>query len=128
MRTTIHNFLEDEQGFIVSAELVLVATILILGLVVGLSSLQTAIVSELNNVAAAFCSLNQGYFLPGFFGCRGAMTYGSVYYDNFMCLNCLAGGAGGFGGTGFGGAGFGGGAFGAPVGISTMGLEGGGAF
>ena len=47
----IKNFLNDENGVIVSAEIVLVATILVLGMVVGLAELQSAIVGELSDVA-----------------------------------------------------------------------------
>ena len=56
----------DETGFIVSAELVLIATILVIGLVVGLSEVQHAVVSELNDVGDAIGSLNQCYSFSGF--------------------------------------------------------------
>ena len=46
----LRELLNDEAGFIVSAELVLIATILVIGLIVGLSSIQHAIVQELNDV------------------------------------------------------------------------------
>lgn len=56
----------DESGFIVSAELVLISTLLVIGLIVGLSSLQYAVVSELNDVAKTIGSLNQSYTYTGF--------------------------------------------------------------
>lgn len=56
----------DEAGFIVSAELVLVATILVIGLIVGLSEVQHAVVAELNDVADAIGSANQSYYYSGF--------------------------------------------------------------
>lgn len=55
----------DEAGFIISAELVLIATILVIGLVVGLSEVQHAVVSELNDVADAVGSANQGFMFSG---------------------------------------------------------------
>ncbi len=55
----------DEAGFIVSAELVLIATLLVVGLVVGLSEVQHAVVSELNDVADSVGALNQGYMFAG---------------------------------------------------------------
>lgn len=61
----LRNFWNDDCGFIVSAELVLVATILVLGLIVGLVQVQAAIISELADVACAFGSLNQSYTLFG---------------------------------------------------------------
>lgn len=57
---------EDDAGFIVSAELVLVATILVLGLIVGLSEIQYAVVQELNDVANAIGRVNQSYRYTGF--------------------------------------------------------------
>jgi Flp pilus assembly pilin Flp len=62
----LRQLLNDEVGFIVSAELVLVATILVIGMIVGLSEVQHALVSELNDVADAVGSLNQSYCFSGF--------------------------------------------------------------
>lgn len=114
--------LHDEYGFIISAELVLVATLLVIGLVVGLSEVQHAVVGELNDVADAIGSLNQSYWYSGFskFGQFGAgikaFTRGSFFFDSFdecdnnqctlACDPPIAEGpkfGGGFGG-GFGGA------------------------
>lgn len=50
---------KDEDGFIISAELILVATIAILSMVVGLSVLSRAVNGELIDVANGFGSLNQ---------------------------------------------------------------------
>lgn len=77
----------DEAGFIVSAELVLIATIVVLGLVVGLSEVQHAVVSELNDVADAIGSLNQSYCFSGFSAnkrnCRTVnFVTGSCFKDN----------------------------------------------
>lgn len=58
--------LQDEAGFIVSAELVLIATLLVIGLIVGLSEVQHAVVSELNDVGEAIGCLNQSYYYSGF--------------------------------------------------------------
>ena len=77
----------DENGFIVSAELVIVATLVVVGLIVGLSEVQHAVVSELNDVGDAIGSLNQGYAYSGFrklknaAGALGANTYGSSFVD-----------------------------------------------
>ena len=56
----------DESGFIISAELVMVATILVIGLIVGLSEVQHAVVGELNDVADAIGSANQSFGYSGF--------------------------------------------------------------
>lgn len=82
----VRQLLNDEAGFIVSAELVLVATLLVIGLIVGLSEVQHAVVSELNDVADAIGELNQCYSYSGFhktdFNNRThAVTYGSDFED-----------------------------------------------
>lgn len=61
----LRQLLNDEAGFIVSAELVLVATIVVIGMIVGLSEVQHAVVQELNDVAEAIGAVNQSYFFEG---------------------------------------------------------------
>ena len=43
----------DENGFIITMELVLIATITVLGLIVGLTAVRDALVAELADVAEA---------------------------------------------------------------------------
>ena len=84
-QATITDLLNEEAGFIVSAELVLVATLLVIGLIVGLSEVHHATVSELNDVADAIGELNQSYAYTGFHkrksfvACDAAVTYGSDF-------------------------------------------------
>ncbi|WP_166823774.1 branched-chain amino acid aminotransferase [Thalassoroseus pseudoceratinae] len=73
--------LNDEAGFIVSAELILIATILVLGLVVGLSEIANSVNGELNDVGAAIGSVNQSYSFSGFTGCKGQLV-GSKFRDH----------------------------------------------
>jgi hypothetical protein len=70
----------DEAGFIVSAELVLVATIGILAMVVGLSEVAHNINNELEDVGSAFGNLTQTYQYYGTSGHKGS-TEGSCFYD-----------------------------------------------
>ena len=81
----VRQLLNDEAGFIISAELVLVATLLVIGLIVGLSEVQHAVVSELNDVADAIGELNQSFSFSGFSKCDGntfhAQTFGSDFQD-----------------------------------------------
>ena len=51
--------LRDEAGYVLSAELVLIASIGVLSLVVGLSEVSTAINGELFDIGSAFARLNQ---------------------------------------------------------------------
>ena len=77
----------DEHGFVVSTELVLVATVCVLGLITGLSCIRDAVNGELRDVAAAIGSLNQSYRYSGFHGCLSsdcgvhAWTAGSAFGD-----------------------------------------------
>ena len=76
---------QDEAGFIISAELVLVSTILVVGLVVGLSEVQHAVASELNDVGDAIGSINQSFHYSGFSVCKpggcGSSVAGSCFVD-----------------------------------------------
>ena len=47
------NLWNDENGVILSAEIVLIGTILVIGCIVGLASLSYAVNNELNDVAQA---------------------------------------------------------------------------
>jgi Flp pilus assembly pilin Flp len=69
----------DEAGFIVSAELVLVATISVLGLVVGLSEVSHNVNQELEDVGSAFASINQTYRYSGACGHKGHTNGGSFH-------------------------------------------------
>ena len=80
MSTIIAQLLNDEAGFIVSAELVLIATIGVLALVVGLTEVAFNINQELEDVGSAIGSLNQGYQFNGTAGTKGQSS-GSVFWD-----------------------------------------------
>jgi len=80
------NLWNDEAGFVVSAELVLIATLLVIGMIVGLSEIQHAVVAEMNDVGDAFGQLNQSYMYSGFSAKKNGYGYksytrGSVFED-----------------------------------------------
>lgn len=81
------SLLRDERGFVITAELVLISSVLVLGLVVALNTVKTAIAGELGDVASAIGSLNQSYYTHGFHGCAAtngaasSRTYGSAFLD-----------------------------------------------
>jgi len=81
MTTIITALINDEAGFIVSAELVLVSTIAVLAMVVGLSEVALNVNNELEDVGSAFGSLNQTYHVKGIKGCQGS-TSGTEFRDN----------------------------------------------
>jgi Flp pilus assembly pilin Flp len=86
----LRNFWNDENGFIVSAELVLIATICVIGLIVGMVEVQWALVGELNDVSDAIGSLNQSFQFAGFTSCKSqshngnhikSQVAGSIFVD-----------------------------------------------
>jgi hypothetical protein len=56
---------KGQAGFIVSAELVLIATILVIGMVVGMVAIRDAMTAEMGDVAEAIGSLDQSYSFDG---------------------------------------------------------------
>lgn len=66
----------DELGFVISAELVLVMTIAVLGMVVGLTAVRDSINEELNDISNAFGAVNQSYNVNGL---KKPLPYGGVH-------------------------------------------------
>lgn len=60
MLRLLKKLLDDEHGFVLSSELILIMTIVCLGLVVGLTEVSHAVSGELVDVANAYNRLNQG--------------------------------------------------------------------
>lgn len=79
---TFSALFNDEAGFIVSAELVLVSTIAVLGMIVGLSEVALNVNNELEDVGSAFNSMQQSFCVDGFQGHKG-QTEMSHYQDSF---------------------------------------------
>ena len=104
MKTLCNRLFTDESGVILSAELVLILTIAVLGIVTGLASVQQAVVYELTDLGLAFSGLNQSYATPSYFGgrkwCNGSLksfAAGSSFfdiYDGCTGVNSGATGAG----------------------------------
>ncbi len=80
MKTIISRFWNEQTGAIVSAEIMLVATILVIGVIVGLKSLRDSVVSELADVAGALGGINQSFCYSGVCG-HGIHTSGSQFND-----------------------------------------------
>jgi Flp pilus assembly pilin Flp len=75
-----HRLWKDEAGAVISAEIVLVATILVIGMVVGLKSVRDSVVTELADVAQAIANIDQSYSYSGILG-HAAQTTGSFFND-----------------------------------------------
>jgi Flp pilus assembly pilin Flp len=79
----LRNFWNDEAGFIVSAELVLIATICVIGVIAGMVEIQWALVGELNDVSDAIGSLNQSFQFAGFTVCKTQGSSGNNIKSQF---------------------------------------------
>ena len=79
--TLFTQLLNDEAGFIVSAELVLVSTIVGLGMIAGLSEVAHGVNQELEDVGSAVGSVNQSFHYSVGQSCKGGMV-GSCFEDN----------------------------------------------
>jgi Flp pilus assembly pilin Flp len=73
MRALMMRFWSDDFGALESIEFLLIATILILGLIVGLATLRNAIVTEFEELANAILALSQGYSVSGLSGAGGSV-------------------------------------------------------
>ncbi len=81
---------QDEHGVILSAEIVIVGTVLVIGLMTGLVCLQKSVNSELGDFAKAIDSIDQSYSFSGHRKAGGyhgtgnccAFTAGSAFRNN----------------------------------------------
>jgi hypothetical protein len=80
MRNLLNQLWSDDLAFIVSSELVLVATIMVIGMLVGLTSVRDQIVHEVKDVAAGLSKSVQSYSFAGITG-HTATTPGSEFND-----------------------------------------------
>jgi Flp pilus assembly pilin Flp len=75
--------INDENGFLISAELILISTIAVVGIVVGLSEVSASVNNELEDVASAIGSLNQSFYVSGKHSDGKGCTDGSSFEDEY---------------------------------------------
>jgi Flp pilus assembly pilin Flp len=80
MRNVCVRLWKDDQGALIASEWLFVATILVIGIIVGLSGVRDAVVTELTEFGNALLALSQGYSISGMEGCCAA-TDGSEAID-----------------------------------------------
>jgi len=80
MKTIVNRLWAEQTGAIVSAEIMLVGTILVLGVIVGLKSVRDSVVTELADVGQAIANVNQSYCYSGTSG-HAASSGGGHYQD-----------------------------------------------
>jgi Flp pilus assembly pilin Flp len=86
MQKMLQRLWQDDAG-IVALEYLLVATIVGLGLVVGLSNLEIALDTELTELGNAILALNQGYSFVGLTSSTAASKTGSCVTDTYFSMN-----------------------------------------
>ena len=72
----------DESGSIITSELVLVSTILVMGLVSSLTAMRDGLIAEMTDLTASMSALDQSYVIGGTKSLDGAAyTAGTIYID-----------------------------------------------
>ena len=79
----------DDAGAIIATEYLFVVTILVIGIIVGLSNLRAAINAELTELGNAILALSQGYTIQGEVGAY-ASTDGSQAIDTAGSLQGIS--------------------------------------
>jgi Flp pilus assembly pilin Flp len=87
MRSVLLRLWRDDSGALLSFEWILLATILVLAMVVGLKSVQQAVLNELEDLANAIGQLNQTYRYGGVIGCCQGFVGGSRFDDTARSYN-----------------------------------------
>ncbi|MBX3413970.1 MAG: hypothetical protein KF708_14865 [Pirellulales bacterium] len=80
-RQWIARFWRDEQGAIVASELLLIATLLVIGLIAALAAIRSAVVTELGDFAASVGTMNQSFSVGGTSSADGSFTAASAFAD-----------------------------------------------
>lgn len=70
----------NQQGFAISSELILLATLIAIGLLAGLTAVRDGVVSEISDVAGSVQDLNQSYSFSSLTG-HSATNVGSDFQD-----------------------------------------------
>ena len=85
MRKFLCAFWQDEHGFIVSSELIFVATLLVIGMVTGLTTIRDQVLGELGDLADAVSEVDQSFSISGVTA-HAASTAGANFEDeNDFC-------------------------------------------
>ena len=73
---------KKQAGFIVSIELLLLASITVIGLIVGMTNVRDAVLAELSDVSESIGALDQSYQVTAVANAAGtAATAGSAFQD-----------------------------------------------
>jgi len=76
----LRHLANDEAGFVISSELVMVATVVVIGMVTGLVTVRNQVVEELGDLATSQAVANQSYSYSGATA-HSASVAGSLFND-----------------------------------------------
>jgi Flp pilus assembly pilin Flp len=80
MRNLILKWWHDDNGAVIASEYLFLATIMVVGIIVGLTNVRDAVRTEMTELANSYLALSQGYAVAGQVGCC-ASTDGSMAID-----------------------------------------------
>jgi hypothetical protein len=80
MKQKLERLWNEDDGFVLSTEMVLYGTVGVVGVTAGYAALRDSVNSELNDVAKAIGCLDQSYWFSPVVG-HSAWSAGSAYYD-----------------------------------------------
>ena len=80
MKTMWTQFWRDEAGFVISTELIFIATIVVIGMITGLVTVRDQVGLELADVADAVSELDQSFSFAAITASVGSVA-GSVFND-----------------------------------------------
>ncbi|MBL8829844.1 MAG: hypothetical protein JNM18_22890 [Planctomycetaceae bacterium] len=89
---TLNRLWNEQDGAIVSAEIMLVGTLLVIGVIVGLKSVRDSVVTELADIAQALDNTSQSYWYGGSqnaYGGTSAASYSDNAYQNGTSAKCI---------------------------------------
>ncbi len=69
MSKLLQKLWNDDCGALIAAEYLFVATILVIGIIVGLTNVRQAVTAELTELGNAYLALSQSYTIMGILGC-----------------------------------------------------------
>jgi hypothetical protein len=78
----------DDAGAILATEFLFLASVLVIGLGVGLAAVRNAVNSELTELANSVLALNQSYVIPGQVGPCGGFVEGTAVINFPTAVGC----------------------------------------
>jgi len=81
MKSVMIRLWTEECGAVIAAEMLLIMSILVIGVIVGLAAVRDSIVTELADVAQALANVNQSFSFSGVSG-HHAFSGGGAFHDS----------------------------------------------